>query len=242
MSSFLPRFLPTSASEQTAKEWSGTALSCVHSVSGLGKEVQAGDEEEGDFSRPGHVLGDLEGSEGFPGAAGHDELAAVGGLEAEQDVGLGAGLVLAEFLPGLEGGGGGGLVFRPVDLRIFEIVEVDLIDRRRLAGGGEEAVDVGFPDAVVLGAVGLGDKVDAGVLCGEAVGLRPVREEPDIGVEVGVAGLIAEVGADEFLEVGALFALGPGGGAVFSEDALQGSHELRKDLTMRRRSGSTIPR
>ena len=115
----------------------------------------------------------------------------------------------------------------------------DVAERERLlAGGGEEAVDVGLPDAVVLGvalaldgveflgASGLGDEVDAGVLGGETVGLRPVGEEPDVRVEIGEAGLVAEVGADEFLEVAAFFALGLGFRAVFGEDAFEGTHGM----------------
>ena len=119
----------------------------------------------------------------------------------------------------------------------------DAVGEWLLAGGGEEAVDVGFLHAVVLGvalaldgveflgAVGFGDEVDAGVLGGETefrvpISLAQSAIEPDVGVEIGVAGLVAEVGADEFLEVGAFFALGLGGGAVFGEDALEGSHGL----------------
>jgi hypothetical protein len=37
-----------------------------------------------------------------------------------------------------------------------------------------------------------------------------------------------EVSADEFLEVGAFFALGLGGGAVGGEDLLAWGHELRE--------------
>jgi hypothetical protein len=110
-----------------------------------------------------------------------------------------------------------------------------------LARGGEEAVDIGLFHGVVLGvafaldgvvflgALGFRDEVDAGVLAGHAElrgadFLGPVGVEPDVGVEVGVGGLVAEIGADEFLEVGAFFALGLGGGAVGGEDALERSH------------------
>ena len=70
---------------------------------------------------------------------------------------------------------------------------------------------------------------DAGVLAGQdelrrADFLGPVGIEPDVGIEVGVGGLVAEIGADEFLEVAALFALGLGAGAVLGEDALKGTH------------------
>ena len=44
--------------------------------------------------------------------------------------------------------------------------------------------------------------------------LGPVGVEPDVGVEVGVGGLVAEIGADKFLEVAAFFTLCLGGGAV----------------------------
>jgi hypothetical protein len=46
-----------------------------------------------------------------------------------------------------------------------------------------------------------------------------------VGVEVGVGGLVAEIGADELLEVGSFLALGLGGGAVGGEDALERRHE-----------------
>ena len=143
----------------------------------LGKEVQAGDEEEDAFARTGDVFGDLERGEGFPGAAGHDELASVGGLEAEVDVGLGALLVLAEGFLFFKRGGFAGGIFSPGDLAVFEVEEGNLAYWRGLAfqgvlgvfapiigggnddavgewlfpGGGEEAVDVGFLDPVVLG-------------------------------------------------------------------------------------------
>ncbi len=237
---------------------------------GLGEEIQAGDEEEDALVFPGDFLGDLEAGEGFAGAAGHDELATVGRCEAGGDFALGAGLVEAEFLLGLEGGGGGGAgaVFCPVDLAGFEGEEVDLVNgwllavegvggiigpvvsggddvaegERFLAGGGEEAVDIGLFHGVVLGvafaldgvvflgAVRFRDEVDAGVFARHAE-LRgadfpgSVGVEPDVGVEVGVGGLVAEIGADEFLEVAAFFPLSLGGGAVGGEEALERSHE-----------------
>ena len=175
-------------------------------------------------------------------------------LEANADwgFGFGAGLVEAELLRGLVG-----MVFGPINLRVLQVLEVDLIDgwllveqgvfgvrapvvrggdydslgEAFLPGGGEEAVDVALQDGVIglialaldgvvfLGAVGLGDEVDAGVLgteaeLGRADFFGPIRVEPDIGIEVGVAGLKAQVGADEFLEVGAFFPLGLAGDAV----------------------------
>ena len=239
---------------------------------GLGVEIQRGDEEEDELVFPGSLLGNFEGGEGLAGAAGHDELATVGILEAEADFGLGAGLVRAELFLGPQRGGLAGLVFGPVDLGVLQVLEVDLIDggllleqgvfgvlapvvrggdddalgEGRAAGRCEEAVDVPPHDAVVLvvafaldGVVFLRaacprDEVDAGVLgtdaeLGRADLLGPIGEEPHVGVEVGVAGLEAEVGADEFLEVAALFPLGLGGGAVLGEDALKrrGGHGAR---------------
>lgn len=231
---------------------------------GLRKQVQRGDEEQNELVFACDLLGDLQGGEGLAGAAGHDELATVGVLEAEADLGLGAGLMRAELLLGLEGRGLAGLVFGPVDLGVLQVLEVDLEDGRLLLeqgvcgvlapvirGGddealgeglssrsGEEAVNVPPHDAVVhvvafaldgvvfLRAACLGDKVNAGVL-GRDAELRgadllgPIGEEPHVGVEVGIAGLVAEVGADEFLEVAAFFALGLGGGAVFGKNALE---------------------
>ena len=103
---------------------------------GLGKQIQAGDEEEHEFVFPGHFLGNLEAGEGFTGTAGHDELATVGGFEIEQDVGLGAGLVGAELFFGFEDWGGAGLVFCPIDLAVGEVVEVDLVNGRLLVTQG----------------------------------------------------------------------------------------------------------
>ena len=111
-------------------EWHGAFLGPLGE--GLGKQVQAGDEEKDALVFAGDILGDLEASEGFAGAAGHNELATVCGGEAGGDFAFGAGLVGAEFLFLPQDGGGGGLVFRPVDLGVFEIGEIDLINRWRL--------------------------------------------------------------------------------------------------------------
>lgn len=86
---------------------------------GLRKQVQRGDEEQNELVFACDLLGDLQGGEGLAGAAGHDELATVGVLEAEADLGLGAGLMRAELLLGLEGRGLAGLVFGPVDLGVL---------------------------------------------------------------------------------------------------------------------------
>ena len=170
-------------------EWNGAFLRPLGE--GLGKQVQAGDEEQDALVFPGDFLGDFKAGEGLAGAAGHDELATVGGCEAVGDFSFGAGLVGAEFFLGFEGWSGAGLVFRPVNLASFEIIEVDFVNGRSLAvqgvfrvlapvvGGGD---DVGLSHAVVLGkalvldgvkflgAVGLGDEVDAGVFGGIAGG------------------------------------------------------------------------
>ena len=51
--------------------------------------------------------------------------------------------------------------------------------------------------------------------------MTAVETKPDIGIEVGVAGLKAEIGPYELLEVGALFPLRLRGGAVLGENRLQ---------------------
>jgi len=84
---------------------------------------------------------------------------------------------------------------------------------------------------VFVRAACLRDEINACVLCRDAElrcadFLGPIREEPHVGVDVGIAGLVAKVGADEFLEVAAFFALGLGGGAVLREDLLEGSYAL----------------
>ncbi len=116
-------------------EWDGAFLGPLGES--LGKQVQAGDEKQDALVLAGDFLGDLEAGEGLAGAAGHDELAAVGGLEAGGDFAFGAGLVGAEFLFLSEDGrGGGGSVLRPVDLAGFEGEQVDFVNRRLLAVEG----------------------------------------------------------------------------------------------------------
>ena len=78
---------------------------------GLGKQVQAGDEEQHALVIPGDFLGDLEAGEGLAGAAGHDELAAVGGFQAGDDLAIGAGLVGRSSSLGLRTGGALGWYF-----------------------------------------------------------------------------------------------------------------------------------
>lgn len=59
----------------------------------------------------------------YEGAAGHDELATIRGLEAEADFGLGAGLMRTELLFELEGRGLAGLVFGPINLGVLQVLE-----------------------------------------------------------------------------------------------------------------------
>jgi hypothetical protein len=118
----------------------------------------------------------------------------------------------------------------------------DALGEGLLAGGGEEAVDVALINAMrgvvafaldgvkLFGAVSLGDEIDTGVYGGEAVCYRPICKEPYVGVEVGKAGFVAEVGADEFLEVGAFFFLGLGCCALLCEDALKCGHWFGNSL------------
>lgn len=54
----------------------------------------------------------------------------------------------------------------------------------------------------------------------------PSRKDPDVGIERVEAGLVAEVGADEFLEVSAFFALRHRGGTVFGEDCFKWCHSI----------------
>ena len=86
---------------------------------GLGKQGEAGDEEEHALALAGVFLGDLQGGEGLPRAAGHDELATVSGLEAEEGVGNRTRLMLPRLELRLEDRALGRLVFGPVDLRVF---------------------------------------------------------------------------------------------------------------------------
>ena len=108
-----------------------------------------------------------------------------------------------------------------------------LLARRR-----EKAVDVRLRDAMArrvvlaldgvhLACRGLGDEVDAGVARVEAALARPDRVRLHAGVELAVGGLGREVGPRQVLEVGALLAVGDGGGAVAVEDFLEVTHGAR---------------
>ena len=60
----------------------------------------------------------------------------------------------------------------------------------------------------LVSATGFGNEIDAGVSGIESLFRCPIGVEPDIRIEIGVGCLIAQVGADEFLEVGSLLSLG----------------------------------
>jgi hypothetical protein len=94
---------------------------------GLRQQVQAGDQEQDALALAGHVFGDLQAGEGLAGAAGHDELAAVGDLKAEQHAWSARFSGAASCFLGLERRGGAGLVLGPVDLAVFQVVQVDLV-------------------------------------------------------------------------------------------------------------------
>lgn len=143
---------------------------------GLGQQCEAGDKEQNSFVAACDFFGDLQRCEGLAGAAGHDQLASVFARQAEENALDGFLLMRARFELGLEDRGGVRLVFRPVDLAGFEVVQVDACDRRllieergfgvlrplvrrgdddsvrerSLPGSGEEAVDIAFLDAMVF--------------------------------------------------------------------------------------------
>ncbi len=114
----------------------------------------------------------------------------------------------------------------------------DPLGKRLLAGGGEEAVDVTLVDALVgrkalaLDGVvfrrpsGLRHQINAGILAREAKLRRadllgPVRVEPHVAVQIGVAGLEPKVGADQLLKVRAFLPLGLRSGTVLGKDVLK---------------------
>ncbi len=161
-----------------------------------------------------------------------------------------------------------GLEFRPVDLAVLQIVQIDagngrvLVKQRHFgvvapvagggnddaagkgffARGGKEAVDVGFDDAMIfcvelaldgvefVGALGLGDQIDAGVFGVEAqvgVGFYPVGIGPYMAIKVAVGGFVAQVLDAQLFKVGAFLALGNGGVAEGGEKGLQSGHGLK---------------
>lgn len=115
----------------------------------------------------------------------------------------------------------------------------DALRETFFAGRGKKTVNVFLADAVVGRKIFTLDgvkfrraarprhEVNAGVLgidakLRRADFARPIGEQPDIGIQVRVAGLETEIGADEFLEISAFLALGLGGSTVFVEDVVNG--------------------
>ena len=211
---------------------------------GLRQQRQAGHQEQYALALASQLLSDLQAGEGLASATSHNQLATLGVLEAGRHGVQCRLLVIAQLLARLKHHRLVGLVFGPVDLAVFQSLQVDLADRRllalqgvlgvltpvvggghddavrerRLARGSEETVDVLFLDFVVLGvqlalnrvvlagALGARHQVDTCVLAAEALLLGPLCVHPHLVVQITVGGLIAQVGADQLLEVGAFFA------------------------------------
>src|SRR5690606_20480040 len=91
----------------------------------LGEKGETRDEEEHAAAAACDLLGDLEACVGLPGPAGHDELAAVGGLEPLEHICDRPLLMVARLLALLEDRFRARLVLRPVYLARFEIEEID---------------------------------------------------------------------------------------------------------------------
>ncbi len=98
----------------------------------------------------------------------------------------------------------------------------DTVSKGLFARCGEEAVYVAFLQAIVFGielaldgvvfaGVGLGDKVYAGVAFIQSLLFRPIAVRPYVAIKVAVGSFVSKVTKDQFLEVGAFFALGGGG-------------------------------
>lgn len=143
---------------------------------GLREQRGAGDEEEDTLVCAYEVFGDLEAGEGFARAASRDELATVGALETREHEFVRGNLMLAQDFPLFEDRRLAGLILRPIDLAVFQILEIDLCDcglladecqlgifrpvargadndavrERLLAGCREEAVDVRLFDPIVF--------------------------------------------------------------------------------------------
>ncbi|MNN36938.1 hypothetical protein D3C81_1508550 [compost metagenome] len=77
---------------------------------------------------------------------------------------------------------------------------------------------------ILAGALGARYQVDTRVLTAEALILGPLCVHPHLVVQITVGGLIAQVRADQLLEVGAFFALGDRGGAVGVEQSGESGH------------------
>ncbi len=167
---------------------------------GLGEQGEAGDQEQHPLALAGDLLGDLEAGEGLAGAARHDELAAVGGLEPCDDRLQRVLLVRPKRLLLLQHRCLSRREAGPVDDAVLERRQIDLrhrrvlaqerrlgviapevrradddpVSERLLAGGGEEAVDVCLLHAVVRRVQLALDRVE---LAGEGL-----RDEVDPGV------------------------------------------------------------
>ena len=177
----------------------------------LGQQREAGDQEQNSFVAAGDFFGDLQRGEGLAGAAGHDQLASVFARQAEENALDRFLLMRARIELGLEDRAGIRLVFRPVNLAGFEIVQVDARDRRLLIeergfgvlgplvgrgdddsvsegllpGSGEEAVDVTFLDAMVFRVELALDRVKF-----------PGASRACDQVDAGVVGTDSELGGD----------------------------------------------
>lgn len=90
--------------------------------------------------------------------------------------------------------------------------------------GGGGVAQLALDGVELVGAVGLGDQVDAGVAGIEALPLGPIGIGPDIGIQVAIGGFVAQVDAGEVFEVGAFFALGRGCVAIGVQQVLQCAH------------------
>jgi len=142
---------------------------------GLRQQVQTRDKEQDQLVLSCDSLRYLEAGKGLAGAASHNELAPVSGLKTPKDRVVSAQLMGPERILRLEHRRSAGLKLRPVDLAVFEVMKIDLVNRwllvaegilrvlapvirrgdddalgeRLLAGRGEEAVDVSLADTVV---------------------------------------------------------------------------------------------
>ena len=114
----------------------------------------------------------------------------------------------------------------------------DAMGKGLAAGCSKETVDVALLQAVVgsvelaldgvdlAGASDFGNKVDAVVLGGEAIGRRPFGPRPDLAVQVAVGGFIAQVGEDQLLEVSALFTFADRRLAETTQQLIQSTHRI----------------
>ena len=176
--------------DREAVQW-GRAFLCPLGQ-GLRQQRQTRHQEQYALAAACQRFGDFQAGEGLARAASHDQLAPVGGLQATLYPCQRLALVLPELLLGLEYRRLARLVLAPINLAVFEVVEVNLVDWRLLvtqrvvsvftpvvggdddqpvterlfAGSGKEAVDVAFLDAVIRRVELALDGVDlVGSLC-----------------------------------------------------------------------------